>query len=128
MRFGIYAEMQCPDDKPFAALYDEVFRQMVHADEVGFDSYSIIEHHLFRNFGISANPLAMIAAVAPENRKDSVSHTPAYASVPQSLKTGGGNCGCGYPDRRPTGLWYRQGSRVVVWPAQCAAGGKPTTI
>ena len=64
MRFGIYAEMQCPDDKPFAALYDEIFRQMVHADEVGFDSYSIIEHHFFQNFGISANPLAMISAVA----------------------------------------------------------------
>ena len=69
MRFGIYAEMQCPDDKPFAALYDEVFRQMVHADEVGFDSYSIIEHHLFRNFGISANPLAMITAVAQKTEK-----------------------------------------------------------
>ncbi|MCZ6770644.1 MAG: hypothetical protein O7G83_01495 [Proteobacteria bacterium] len=31
MRFGIYTEMQCPDDKPFAELYDEVFRQMVMA-------------------------------------------------------------------------------------------------
>ena len=45
MRFGIYAEMQCPDDKPFATLYDEIIRQMVHADEVAFDSYSTIEHH-----------------------------------------------------------------------------------
>jgi hypothetical protein len=25
MRFGIYAEMQCPDDKPYATLYDEIF-------------------------------------------------------------------------------------------------------
>ena len=64
MRFGIYAEMQCPDDKPFATLYDEILREMVHADAVGFDSYSIIEHHMFQNFGISANPLALISAVA----------------------------------------------------------------
>ena len=48
MRFGIYAELQCPDDKPYAELYDEIVRQMVHADEVGFDAYSIIEHHFFQ--------------------------------------------------------------------------------
>ncbi len=35
MRFGIYAEMQCPDDKPFAALYDDVVRQMAHASAPG---------------------------------------------------------------------------------------------
>jgi hypothetical protein len=45
MRFGIFTEMQRPDDKPFATLYDEIMRQMVHADEVAFDSYSTIEHH-----------------------------------------------------------------------------------
>ncbi len=64
MRFGIYAEMQCPDDKPCDKLYSEIFRQMVHADEVGFDAYSTIEHHFFQNFGISANPLALFTAVA----------------------------------------------------------------
>lgn len=78
MRFGIYAEMQCPDEKPYATLYDEIFRQMVHADEVGFDAYSIIEHHLFQNFGISANPLALISAVAqkaPNMRFRTLLHT-----------------------------------------------------
>ena len=64
MRFGIYAEMQCPDDKAHATLYDEIFRQIVHADAVGFDAYSIIEHHFFQNFGISANPLAVFTAAA----------------------------------------------------------------
>ena len=29
-------------------LYWDIFRQMVHADEVGFDTYALIEHHFFR--------------------------------------------------------------------------------
>ncbi len=43
MRFGIYAGMQCPDDKPFAALYDDVVRQMAHADEQ-FRKYKHASH------------------------------------------------------------------------------------
>ncbi len=38
MRFGIYAEVQCPGNKSCAVLCDEVFRQMVHADDVAFDN------------------------------------------------------------------------------------------
>lgn len=64
MRFGIYAELQCPDDKPYEKLYDDIMRQIVHADHVGFDAYSAIEHHLYQNFGISANPLALFSAAA----------------------------------------------------------------
>ena len=41
MRFGIYAEMQCPDSKSHEVLYDEIIRQMVHADQVGFDATRI---------------------------------------------------------------------------------------
>src|SRR5262249_4059045 len=64
MRFGIYAETQCPPEKSHYDLTWEIVRQMIHADEVGFDSYSAIEHHFFPQFGISANPLAMFVAAA----------------------------------------------------------------
>lgn len=64
MRFGIYAEMQCPPEKPHAQLTWEILRQIEHADAAGFDAYSVIEHHLFPKFSISANPLAMFAAAA----------------------------------------------------------------
>jgi alkanesulfonate monooxygenase SsuD/methylene tetrahydromethanopterin reductase-like flavin-dependent oxidoreductase (luciferase family) len=37
---------------------------MIHADEVGFETYSVIEHHFFPKYGISANPLAMFMAAA----------------------------------------------------------------
>jgi len=69
LRFGLYAELQTPPDKPHAELYRDIMRQMEHADQVGFDVYSIIEHHFFQEFSTSANPLAMICAVAQRTNR-----------------------------------------------------------
>ena len=69
MRFGIYAETQCPPGKPHYDLTWEIVRQMIHADQMGFDSYSVIEHHFFPQFGISANPLAMFVAAAQHTQR-----------------------------------------------------------
>jgi alkanesulfonate monooxygenase SsuD/methylene tetrahydromethanopterin reductase-like flavin-dependent oxidoreductase (luciferase family) len=69
LRFGLYAELQTPPDKPHAELYREVMRQMEHADQAGFDVYSIIEHHFFQEFSTSANPLAMICAAAQKTQR-----------------------------------------------------------
>jgi alkanesulfonate monooxygenase SsuD/methylene tetrahydromethanopterin reductase-like flavin-dependent oxidoreductase (luciferase family) len=69
MQFGLYAELQNPPGKPHAELYREIMRQMEHADQVGFDVYSLIEHHFFQEFSISANPLAMICAVAQKTAR-----------------------------------------------------------
>lgn len=64
MRFGIYAEMQAAPGKSHADLTWEIFRQIEHADQVGFDVYSVIDHHFFPKFSISANPLALFTAAA----------------------------------------------------------------
>jgi alkanesulfonate monooxygenase SsuD/methylene tetrahydromethanopterin reductase-like flavin-dependent oxidoreductase (luciferase family) len=69
MRFGIYAETQCPPEKSHYDLTWEIVRQMIHADEVGFDAYSVIEHHFFPQFGIAANPLAMFVAAAQHTQR-----------------------------------------------------------
>src|SRR4029077_1658668 len=69
MKFGLYAELQTPQEKPHAEFYSEIMRQMEHADQAGFDIYSIIEHHFFEEFSTSANPLAMICAVAQRTRR-----------------------------------------------------------
>src|SRR5262245_44703075 len=69
MRFGLYAEMQTPPDKPHAEVYRELLGQMEHADRVGFDVYSIIEHHFFEQFSVSANPLALICAAAQRTQR-----------------------------------------------------------
>ena len=69
MRFGIYTEMQTPPGKSHYDMTWEIFRQIEHADQVGFDVYSLIDHHFFQNFSISANPLAMFAAAAQRTQK-----------------------------------------------------------
>jgi alkanesulfonate monooxygenase SsuD/methylene tetrahydromethanopterin reductase-like flavin-dependent oxidoreductase (luciferase family) len=64
MRFGIYTEIQTPPGKPHSQMIWEIMRQIEHADQAGFDVYSVIDHHFFEKFSISANPLAMFAAAA----------------------------------------------------------------
>src|SRR6201988_2051286 len=64
VRFGIYAEMQTPPSKSYAIMTREILQQIEHADQVGFDVYSVIDHHFFQKFSISANPMAMFAAAA----------------------------------------------------------------
>jgi alkanesulfonate monooxygenase SsuD/methylene tetrahydromethanopterin reductase-like flavin-dependent oxidoreductase (luciferase family) len=69
LRFGLYAEMQAPAPKPHPELYRELLAQMEHADRVGFDVYSIIEHHFFSDFSISANPLALLCTAAQRTQR-----------------------------------------------------------
>jgi alkanesulfonate monooxygenase SsuD/methylene tetrahydromethanopterin reductase-like flavin-dependent oxidoreductase (luciferase family) len=69
MRFGVYTDMQCPFDKPQAQLYWETLRQIEHADDMGFDVYSTIDHHFSQEFSISANPLALFCAAAQQARR-----------------------------------------------------------
>jgi alkanesulfonate monooxygenase SsuD/methylene tetrahydromethanopterin reductase-like flavin-dependent oxidoreductase (luciferase family) len=69
MRFGIYCEIQTPRGKSHYDMTWEVMRQIEHADEAGFDVYSVIDHHFFQKFSISANPLAMFAAAAQRTRR-----------------------------------------------------------
>ncbi len=64
MRFGIYCEMQTAPGKSYQEMTWEIFDQIVHADKAGFDVYSVIDHHFFQKFSISANPLALFAAAA----------------------------------------------------------------
>jgi alkanesulfonate monooxygenase SsuD/methylene tetrahydromethanopterin reductase-like flavin-dependent oxidoreductase (luciferase family) len=69
MRFGIYAEIQTPPEKSHAEMIWEIFQQIEHADRAGFDVYSVIDHHFFQKFSISANPLALFTAAAQRTRR-----------------------------------------------------------
>jgi flavin-dependent trigonelline monooxygenase, oxygenase component len=69
MRFGIYCEIQTPPGKSHYEMIWEIMRQIEHADECGFDVYSVIDHHFFQKFSISANPLAMFAAAAQRTKR-----------------------------------------------------------
>lgn len=69
MRFGIYVEMQASPGKSHYELTWEIFQQIEHADRTGFDVYSVIDHHFFPKFSISANPLALFAAAAQRTQR-----------------------------------------------------------
>jgi alkanesulfonate monooxygenase SsuD/methylene tetrahydromethanopterin reductase-like flavin-dependent oxidoreductase (luciferase family) len=60
--------MQTPPGKSHYDMTWEIMRQIEHADDVGFDVYSVIDHHFFQKFSISANPLAMFAAAAQRTK------------------------------------------------------------
>src|SRR5215217_4395863 len=64
MRFSIYSELQHHGDRPYAQLYNEVLEQIEHAERVGFDVYTVIEHWFFPQFSISANPWALFGMAA----------------------------------------------------------------
>ncbi len=69
MRFGLYSELQCHPWQSFEQVYEEALEQVVNADRLGFDSYSIIEHPFFEQFGISPNPFAFFAQAAQRTRR-----------------------------------------------------------
>jgi alkanesulfonate monooxygenase SsuD/methylene tetrahydromethanopterin reductase-like flavin-dependent oxidoreductase (luciferase family) len=60
MRFGTFHLLGSPDMAPAEQRFDETIEQIVLAEELGFDSVWIAEHH-FSNYGYSANPLLLVA-------------------------------------------------------------------
>src|SRR5919204_2978062 len=60
MRFGTFHLLGSPEMAPAGRRFDETIEQIVLAEELGFDSIWIAEHH-FSNYGYSANPLLLIA-------------------------------------------------------------------
>jgi flavin-dependent trigonelline monooxygenase, oxygenase component len=69
MRFGLYSELQCHPWQTYEQVYAETQEQILNADRLGFDCYSIIEHWFFDQFGISANPFAFFATAAARTRR-----------------------------------------------------------
>lgn len=69
MRFGLYSELQRHPWQSYDQVYEETLEQIVNADRLGFDCYSIIEHWFFERFGSSANPFAFFAAAAQRTQR-----------------------------------------------------------
>ena len=68
MRFGIYCEMQNGIGVDYARTVGDVLGLIENADRLGYDVFSVIDHHFFQEFSISANPLALFAAAAQRTR------------------------------------------------------------
>src|SRR5215471_8734269 len=68
MRFGIYCEMQNGFAIDYAKNVWHVLSLIENADQLGYDVFSVIDHHFFQEFSISANPLALFSAAAQRTR------------------------------------------------------------
>jgi alkanesulfonate monooxygenase SsuD/methylene tetrahydromethanopterin reductase-like flavin-dependent oxidoreductase (luciferase family) len=68
MRFGIYCEMQNGFGVDYAKNVWDVLSLIENADQLGYDVFSVIDHHFFQEFSISANPLALFSAAAQRTR------------------------------------------------------------
>lgn len=69
MRFGTYTEIQCWSPAEPAQLYTETLEQVVNADRLGYDTYSVIEHYFWEKFSISVDPLSFFSAAAQRTER-----------------------------------------------------------
>ena len=58
MKFGVFYLLHSPNARSSAEVYQRVLGQMAYADELGFDSVWIAEHH-FSNYGYCPDPLSL---------------------------------------------------------------------
>jgi alkanesulfonate monooxygenase SsuD/methylene tetrahydromethanopterin reductase-like flavin-dependent oxidoreductase (luciferase family) len=63
MRFGTYFFLQAPPGRTDADILTEEVDQMVLAEELGFDSVWLTEHH-YADYGLSSAPSVLLASVA----------------------------------------------------------------
>ncbi|MHB1956028.1 MAG: LLM class flavin-dependent oxidoreductase [Sulfobacillus sp.] len=69
MRFGITSAMACPNGRTESGLFQQTLHQIEWAEQAGYDTYALVEHHGFPMFSISANPLAVFAAAAQRTER-----------------------------------------------------------
>ena len=68
MRFGTYYFLQAPPDRSHADVLREEVDQMVLAEELGYDSIWLTEHH-YADYGLSSAPSVLLATVAAQTSR-----------------------------------------------------------
>ncbi|PZC47366.1 MAG: Flavin-dependent oxidoreductase, luciferase family [Chloroflexi bacterium] len=63
MKFGAFFLLQSPQARPTEEVYTQVLDQIRYADDLGFDSVWIAEHH-FSTYGYCPNPLMLAVKAA----------------------------------------------------------------
>jgi alkanesulfonate monooxygenase SsuD/methylene tetrahydromethanopterin reductase-like flavin-dependent oxidoreductase (luciferase family) len=71
MRFGTYFFLQATPDRTPAEIVTEEMAQMVLSERLGFDSVWLTEHH-FSDYGLSAAPSVLAAALAVQTSRISI--------------------------------------------------------
>jgi len=68
MKFGLFNLLQCPEGKNTSDIFKEELEQIQYAEEIGFHSAWIAEHH-FSRYGLCGSPLLFAAAVAQSTKR-----------------------------------------------------------
>lgn len=68
MKFGLFFVMQRPDEVSEGAIYDTEIPQMIAADELGYHSIWIAEHH-FSTYGVCSAPQVLAGVVAGATKR-----------------------------------------------------------
>lgn len=68
MRFGTYFFLQAPSGRTGAEVLPEEVDQMVLAEDLGFDSVWLTEHH-YADYGLSSAPSVLLATVAARTHR-----------------------------------------------------------
>src|SRR5208282_4043174 len=69
VKFGLFYQLPCAPDQSEAVRYQETIEQIVHGDEIGFDTAWLAELHFFRQFSIMPGPLFVATAAAQRTRR-----------------------------------------------------------
>jgi alkanesulfonate monooxygenase SsuD/methylene tetrahydromethanopterin reductase-like flavin-dependent oxidoreductase (luciferase family) len=64
----VRGELDTPPAAPDKTVFNEEIGLIVHAEELGFDSASIVEHH-FGSYGMSGNPFQTLSYLAARTRR-----------------------------------------------------------
>ena len=68
MKFGAFFLLQSAGVRPSPQVYQRALKEMVYADELGFDSIWLAEHH-FSNYGYCPNPLPLAVKAAQATKR-----------------------------------------------------------
>ena len=68
MKFGIFLLCHSPEMEPSEEVYGRAIEQAEVADELGFDSVWLAEHH-FSSYGYDPNPLMMAVKLADQTKR-----------------------------------------------------------
>jgi alkanesulfonate monooxygenase SsuD/methylene tetrahydromethanopterin reductase-like flavin-dependent oxidoreductase (luciferase family) len=67
-RFGLWYDFRNPAGRPFEAFYQDTLDQIVRAEELGFGSVWLTEHH-FAEDGYTPSPLVIAAAIGARTKQ-----------------------------------------------------------
>jgi len=69
MQCGLFTELQCPEGRHEADLYEELLAQIVQAEILGFHAVWLAELHFHRRFSILSAPLLTAGAAAQRTER-----------------------------------------------------------